>query len=138
MRTPLLCLALALAGCAVTSETAVLIGTPRSPTTPEQVKLYTTPPKRYVDIALVSADAAHDFMSKQALLDKSIQNAKAQAAKVGANGILLDSLGDAQLGSAGIATLARPVGGALAFGTIGTTNRTGKQISGRAIFVSEE
>jgi hypothetical protein len=137
-RAALASLALALAGCAITNETAVLVGTARSPTSPEQVKLYTTPPKRYVEIAIVSADAAHDFMSKQALLEKSIQNAKVQAAKVGANGILLDSLGDTQLGSAGVVTMVRPVGTAPAFGTVGTANRTGKQITGKAIFVTEE
>jgi hypothetical protein len=138
MKTICVAAALVLTGCAITNETAVLVGTARSPTSPEQVKLYSTPPKRYVEIAIVSADAAHDFMSKQALLEKSIQNAKVQAAKVGANGILLDSLGDTQLGSAGVVTVVRPVGTAPAFGTVGTANRTGKQITGKAIFVTEE
>jgi hypothetical protein len=131
-------LIMSLAGCAITNEASVLVGTPRSPILPEQVKLYTTPPKNYVEIAIVSADAAHDFMSKQALLDKSIQNAKLQAAKVGANGILLDSLGDTQLGSAGTVLLSRPVAGMPVIGTVGTTNRTGKQVTGKAIFVTEE
>jgi hypothetical protein len=125
-------------GCAITNETAVLVGTARSPTSPEQVKLYTAPPKKYVEIAIISADAAHDFMSKQALLDKAVQNAKVEAAKVGANGILLDSLGDLHLGSSGTVLLARPVAGAPVIGTVGTTNRTGKQITGKAILVSEE
>jgi hypothetical protein len=131
-------LAFSLTGCAITNETALLIGTPRPPTSAEQVKLYAAPPKKYVEIAIISADAAHDFMSKQALLDKAVQNAKLQAAKVGANGILLDSLGDLQTGSAGTVLLSRPVVGAPVIGTVGMTNRTGKQITGKAIFVTEE
>ncbi len=131
-------LLVSLTGCAITNETSVLVGTPRSPTAPEQVKLYTMPPKKYAEIAVISADAAHDFMGKQALIDKAVQNAKVQAAKVGANGILLDSLGDLQLGSTGTVLLSRPIAGAPVIGTASTTNRTGKQITGKAIFVSEE
>jgi hypothetical protein len=129
--------AVLLAGCAVTNESALLVGTPRPAIAPELVKLYSTPPKRYVEIAIVQADAAHDFMSKQALLDKAVQNAKAQAAKVGANGILLDQMGDTQLGSSGLVMAPRP-GAAPTVATVGTVNRTGKMISGRAIFVTEE
>jgi len=127
-----------LASCAVTNETAVLVGTPRAAISPELVRLYTQPPRRFVEIALVQADAAHDFMSKQALLDKAVQNAKAQAAKVGANGILLDQVGDTQLGSSGIAAMPRPAGAAPALATMSTVNRTGKLVSGKAIFVTEE
>jgi hypothetical protein len=129
----------ALAACAVTHETSVLVGTPRAPTTPEQVKLYTSPPKKYTEIALISADAAHDFMEKQALLDTAVLNAKKQAAKVGANGILLDGLGDFQVGSSGVIVMQPSVArGAPAIGTGSANVRTGKQVSGKAIYVTEE
>lgn len=129
---------LALSGCAVTHQTSVLVGTPRAATTPEQVKLYSTPPKKYTEIAIISADAAHDFMEKQALLDTAILNAKKEAAKVGATGILLDGLGDFQVGSSGVVMMQQPARTRMAYG-IGSSNvRTGKQISGRAIFVVEE
>ncbi len=127
-----------LGGCAVTNETAVIIGTKRPAISPEQVKLYSTPPKKYVEIAIISADAAHDFMSKQALVDKAVVNAKVEAAKVGANGILLDSLGDTQIGTLGAVVVPRIGSGAPLIGTVGTSNRTGKQLSGKAIFVTEE
>ena len=55
--------ALVLAGCAITNETSIVVGTARSPLAPEQVKLYTKPPARYEEIAIVSADAAHDGAS---------------------------------------------------------------------------
>jgi hypothetical protein len=132
-------MSISLIGCAITNETSVLTGTPRTPTVPEQVKLYTSPPKKFVEIAIISTDAAHDFMSKQALVDKAVQNAKNQAAKVGANGILLDALGDLQLGSTGAVILPRPVAGApVMAATVGTVNRTGKRLSGKAIYVTEE
>lgn len=129
-----------LGGCAVTNETSVLVGTPRAATTPDRVKLYSTPPKKYTDIAIISANAAHDFMDKQALMDTAVQNAKKEAAKVGANGILLDGLGDYQVGSSGLVMM-QPVGtnrGTPAFGVGSSNNRTGKQLSGKAIFVTEE
>ena len=129
---------LAVAGCAITNETSVLVGSARSPTSPDQVKLYTAPPKKFLEIAIISADAAHDFMSKQALLDNAVQNAKVQAAKVGANGILLDSLGDLQLGSTGSVIVPRASAGAPMVGVVSAVNRTGKQLTGKAIFVTEE
>ena len=46
MKKLLLLTALALSGCAITHETSVLVGTARTPTTPDQVKLYTSPPKK--------------------------------------------------------------------------------------------
>jgi hypothetical protein len=132
-------LLISLSGCAITNETSVLIGSPRTPIAAEQVKLYTSPPKKFVEIAIISADAAHDFMSKHALLDKAVLNAKQQAAKVGANGILLDALGDLQLGSAGAVLVPRLAAGSpVMAATVGTVNRTGKKVSGKAIYVTEE
>lgn len=127
-----------LTGCAVTNDTSVLIGQPRSAISVDQVKLYNTPPKKYIEIAIISADAAHDFMSKQALLDKAIEIAKVQAAKFGANGILLDSLGDLQIGSTGTVLLSRPIKAGPAFSTFSGINRTGKQLTGKAVYVTEE
>lgn len=136
MRT--ICLAtmiLLIGGCAITNETLVLVGTRRPAITPEQVKLYTAPPKRFLEIAIVSADASHAFMAKQALVDKAVHNAKIQAAKVGANGILIEGLGD--YGSAGVAVASRPVGTAPIFAA-GSSSSPGKQLSGKAIYVLEE
>lgn len=127
-----------LAGCAVTHETSLLVGAARPAIPVDQVRLYTSPPKHYQEIAIISADAAHDFMSKQALLDKAVQNAKAEAAKVGANGILLDSLGDTQLGASGLIVAPKTAAGVPAIGTVGTVNRTGKQITGKAIYVIDD
>ena len=139
MKMLLLLALLSLAGCAVTHQTSVLVGTPRAATRPEQVKLYTTPPKKYEEIAIISTDAAHDFMDKQALMNTAVLNAKKEAAKLGATGILLDGLGDFQTGNSGVAVMQQPYRRASpAVGVVSTNVRTGKQVGGMAIFVIEE
>ena len=129
---------LGVGGCAVTHETSVLIGKARPRTVPEQVKLYTKAPAKYEEIAIISADAAHDFMNKQSLLNKSVANLKAEAAKVGANGILLDVLGDITVGSSGVIMIPATDPGMPVVGVASVNARTGKQATGRAIFVIEE
>jgi len=132
-------LASSLTGCAVTHQTSTLVGTPRAAISPDQVKLYTRPPAKYVEIAIVATDAAHDFMDKQALQDAAVMNAKKEAAKLGANGILLDGLGDFQTGSSGVTVMQQPYRrGAPGIGVVSSSVRTGKQVGGMAIFVTEE
>jgi len=126
---------LLLTGCAITNETTLLVGKSRPSISPDQVKLYTSPPAQYEEIALVSADAAHDFMSKQALLDISIAKIKEEAAKVGANGVLLDSVGDNYIGSSGMMVVPTANKRAPVVGIGATNARTGKAVTGKAIFV---
>ena len=128
----------ALAGCAITNQTSLLVGTPRAAISPTMVKLYTTPPKRYEEIAIISADAVHGFMEKQALLDTAVTNAKKEAAKHGANGILLSGAGSFDAGSSGVAFMQAPRRGMPAFGTFNSSATTGRQIEGKAIYVTEE
>lgn len=137
--TPLALIAGLLSGCAITNETALVTGKTRSPTSADQVQIYTSPPRRYEEIAIITADAAHDFMQKQALLDTAVANAKKKAAQLGANGILLDDAGDFVTGSSGV-FVAQPFGmrSRGAFGVGSSRTRTGKQLSGRAIYVTEE
>jgi hypothetical protein len=140
MKTPIAIIALALlSGCAITNETALVTGRVRPAIYPDQVVIYTAPPKRYEEIAIISADAAHDFMQKQALLDTAVQNAKRKAAQLGANGILLDEAGDFVTGSSGtFVTQSYGRRSRTAIGVGSSTNRTGKQLSGKAIYVLEE
>ena len=128
-----------LSGCAITNETALVTGRVRPAISPDQVVIYTSPPRRYEEIAIISADAAHDFMQKQALLDTAVLNAKKKAAQLGANGILLDEAGDFVTGSSGtFVTQSYGRRSRTAVGVGSTTNRTGKQLSGKAIYVLTE
>ena len=134
----LVCLTLLMCSCAITNETSLIVGKQRPSITPDQVKLYIEPPKKYEVIAIITADAAHDFMNKQALQDIAIKNLKIEAAKVGANGILLDNVGSFNIGSSGVVTVPSATNGAPVIGIGAMSNRTGKQASGKAIFVFDE
>lgn len=86
----------------------------------------------------MSADAAHYFMSKQQLMSISINKLKTEAAKVGTNGVLLDSAGDFVAGTSGVAFAQTPTrrGPHVAIGS--SINLTGNQASGMAIYVIQE
>jgi len=122
-----------LAGCTLTRGSSVVIGTPRPPVDPATVKLYTELPAHYVKIALLSADSRNDFASQQNLTNAAIDRLKREAAKVGANGILLNGIGNYQIGSSGVivANPGSPIGTAV------MSTRTGKEATGIAIYVSE-
>lgn len=135
---PLLLAIFVINGCAITNETSVIVGKTRTPTTPDQIKLYTKAPAKYEEIAIVSADAAHDFMGKQELMNIAISKIKAEAAKVGANGVLLDGVGDFYTGSSGLVVVPSAIHGAPVVATGAMNARSGKKASGMAIFVIEE
>lgn len=85
-------LAVALAGC-VSSH--VLVGTARPPIQPSEVHVYLQPPAQYQQIALLQTSSRVAFaVSAQAKTDKVIERLKREAASLGANGIVLQGLGD--------------------------------------------
>lgn len=87
-----LILALALAGCATSSH--VLTGAARPAIAPDQVKVYTAaPPGRYEQIAVIDAISSQSFaVTSQQKSDKVIARLKEEAAKLGANGIILQGI----------------------------------------------
>ena len=88
-----LALILLLAGCASSYE---LIGTVRPPIAPGQVQLYLEPPKRaYQQIAIIRASSRHSLsFTSQGKAEVVVKRLKAQAAKLGANGVLLEQITD--------------------------------------------
>lgn len=126
----------ALTACTLTRGSSVLIGTSRPAIDPAQVKLYTDLPAEYEKVALLSADSRNDFASQQNLTDAAIQRLKREAAQLGANGILLDGIGNYQVGTGGIITANAT--GSLTSGTLGTITRTGKLATGVAIYVPND
>ena len=86
-------------GCASTSS-HVLVGSRHPAINPSEVKLYLHPPANYEEIALVSSDSWNSLASSaQAQTDLAIARLKVEAAKLGANGIVLSSVGDKYAGS---------------------------------------
>ena len=126
-----------LAGCTLTRGSHVLIGNAHPPTTAAQVRLYTTLPAMYEKIAYVSADSRNDFASEQNLSDHAIERLKEEAAKVGANGLLLNGIGNYQVGSSGVAIIPNYGKGYTATGVVGVDARIGKEATGLAIWVPQ-
>ena len=134
----LLGLVLFLNGCASSS---VVVGKVRPPLNVSQVKVYLHPPKKYEEVALVEASSKAAFaIGSQAKTNVVIERLKEEAAKIGANGILLSNMGEKATGSVGTA-----YGNASSNGTQTNANAYGvshavfqKTGSGLAIFVEEE
>jgi len=93
-------LAALLLGCATSSH--VMIGTARPPISPESVRVYVQPPERYEEVATLDTSSQGSFaITSQQNMDKAIARMKEEAAKLGANGILLQGVQDQQSGSIG-------------------------------------
>ncbi len=83
---------LIVSGCTITDGSSIVTGTPRNPISTDQVRIYRVAPESYEEIAMVSSSAGHDFKSNSALIDSAIQTLKEEAAKLGANGVLLSNI----------------------------------------------
>ena len=127
------------AGCSTSSH--VLIGTPRPPIPPDSVRVYLQPPPRYEQIATLNASSQGSLaLTSQQNMDKAMQRMKNEAAKLGANGILLQGVADTQSGSIGAG------GGGTSFGNRSATGvgvggafaLTSKVTQGLAIYVPPE
>src|SRR5262249_5094845 len=90
-----------LCACATTSH--VMIGQARSPVSPEVVQIYSRPPDGpYEEIARLQSSSQGSFsFTAQSKTDAVINRLKVEAAKLGANGILLEGIGDESSGAIG-------------------------------------
>jgi hypothetical protein len=127
---------LVLAACTPSSH--ILVGTVRPPISPDQVRIYSAPPPAFEEVAILSASSKSAFNpGGQRAMDKVIERLKEQAAKLGANGIILEGLTDTQTGSIGTGvgsdsySRSSSVGVGVG-GSLGIFKKTGQ---GRAIYV---
>lgn len=79
-------LALALAGCASTSK--VMLGPTYPAISPEQVHIYYQPPARYREVALLETRSGSFTYGEQNKMNSVLTKLRAEAAKLGANGVL--------------------------------------------------
>jgi hypothetical protein len=81
----------------------VMIGKARAPISPDQVQIYMRPPMaKYDEIAFLDTSSRDSFsFTAQGKSDKVIERLKKEAAKIGANGILLQGISDQVGGSIG-------------------------------------
>ena len=128
--------ALLLAGCA--TDSIVLTGTARPPISPAEVRIYSQPPAVFEEIAILNASKSNAFTTGgQKTVDKVVEGLKEEAAKIGANGIILEGFSDRQTGSVGSGVGSSSVSSNSAVGvgvggSLGIYKKTGH---GRAIFV---
>ncbi len=126
----------ALAACA--PSTHVIVGEVHPPTTPDQVKVYSHPPANFQEIAILDASSKSAFgPGGQKSVDKVIERLKLEAAKLGANGLILEGFSDAETGSVGTGVGSDSYGehssvGVGVGGSLGIFKKTGH---GEAIYV---
>jgi hypothetical protein len=129
-------LALVLVGCSTSSH--VLVGTPRPPISPDSVRVYLQPPPKYEQIATIDASSKGSLtFTSQQNMDKAIARLKAEAAKLGANGILLQGVENQQSGAIGTGVGSSSYGGnsAVGVGLGGSFGVYSKDARGLAIYV---
>lgn len=111
-----------ISGCATGS--AVVTGNTREPVDVEKVKIYSEPPENFEVIGIVTA-TSEDGWTEQQKLDLAIKELKKQAGKLGANGVIIESVGMTNTGS-------------VFFSNINyAASVTGQTVSGKAIYVIE-
>lgn len=79
-------------GCTIKDGNAIVVGNIKTPISPNEVRVYRTAPDKFEEIAIVSASAGHDFLKNSSLMNSAIEMLKIEAAKVGANGVILTDI----------------------------------------------
>jgi len=128
-----------LAGCSTSSH--VLTGTAHPPIAPDSVRIYNQPPPgQYEQIATVTASSQGSLaIGSQQNMDKAIARLKEEAAKLGANGVLLQNIQDQHSGSVGVGLGGSSYSGNSASGAGVSTSSalTSKAVSGIAIYLPQ-
>jgi uncharacterized lipoprotein YajG len=126
-----------LAGCATSSRT--LTGSPRAPLSPTDVRVYTQAPRSFEEIAVLGA-SRKSVTSAGGLraVEKMIETMKSQAAEVGANGLLLEELSDANAVAlaTGVGSQTYTHNASIDLGVGGSLGVVKKTVKARAIFVA--
>jgi hypothetical protein len=127
---------IALAACATSH---VMMGQARPPISPDLVTIYFHPPQtKYDEIALIDTSSKGGFgITAQGKTDVVIRRLKEEAAKLGANGVLIQGIGNESGGSVSSGIGQASVSGNHAYGTgFGFSgNVTHKAGTGIAIYV---
>jgi hypothetical protein len=114
-----------------------MLGKARAPISPDAVQIYDHPPPGpYQEIARLDTSSQGSFsFTAQGKTDAVIQRLKDEAAKLGANGVLLEGIGDQASGSIGTSAGG---GGYSGGGGIGINAGLSKKIGGGlAIYVGQ-
>ena len=124
MKNSFLLTILLLTGCA--SGSSIIVGEVREAIDPNQVKLYLEIPESYEIIGIVTASSDAGW-TEQGSVDYAVAELKNQAAKLGANGVLIESTGEQS----------STVIGGYGTGYIYAIPVTAKSVTGKAIYVKQ-
>ena len=127
---------MAISACAPSSH--ILVGTARAPISPDQVKIYSSAPPVFDEIAILNASSKSVFEpGGQRAMDKVIERLKAEAAQLGANGVILEGFMDYQTGSigTGVGSDSYSRNSSMGVGVGGSLGIYKKAAQGRAIYV---
>jgi hypothetical protein len=129
--TVALVMVLLLVGCASSSHR--LIAPARPPINPQEVRIYNSPPRYYQEIAIVDATSGGTlFHGTPRGESEALQRLQSEAAKLGANGVLLTIVGDRSSGAIGVGV----GGGDVSFGRRSATGVSGGLSGGAPIVQS--
>lgn len=138
-RTSIALASLVLAACV---SSYVLVGKARPPIPADQVQLYLHPPAgKYEEIAILDTSSKDSFsFTAQGKANAVVGRLKSEAAKLGANGILLNGVGNEAVGSvgAGVGTGVSAGHTSLGVGVGSSSTVFVKSGSGIAIYVEPE
>lgn len=115
---------ISLVACA--SGSSIVTGTKRTPIEASQVKLYLELPVKYEVIGIVNASSDAGW-TEQGSVDYAVEELKNQAAKLGANGVLIGTTGEST----------SVIVGGHGTGSIYAIPVTAKTVTGKAIYVNE-
>jgi hypothetical protein len=115
-----------------------MVGHARPPISPDKVQIYLHPPaNKYSEIALLDTSSKGSFaITAQGKTNVVMDRLKAEAAKLGANGILLEGVGDQAGGSVGTGYATASGHSAIGFGSAATVYH--KKGGGLAIYVEPD
>lgn len=132
-----MCLGLLAAACATSSVDVT--GVARPPISADQVRVFTSAPGNFEEVAVLRASRKSvSTAGGEKAIEKVIEEMKLQAAKLGANGLLLEDFSDAQslsLGT-GVGSDTYTHNGSISVGVGGAIGIIKKTAKGRAIFIA--
>jgi hypothetical protein len=127
VRTMALAVGIAMLCACAASVSTIVTGKERPAIYSDQVKVYSSPPKKYEDVAIISGSSSSGGTA-QRQTNNVIVGLREQAAKLGANGILIQSAGAQNAGAVVYPNNGYPI----------VAPVVGQAITAKAIYVIEE
>jgi hypothetical protein len=97
--------------CGCGSTHVIMVGAPRAAITPDAVRIYYSPPRHFQRIAIINSSSGPSWaFTTPSQTAQAVTKIKEEAAKLGANGVLMEALGTSSSGNLGIGVGGENVG----------------------------